>query len=88
MINSKALGISAGIVAAVTFVICGVMVAIAPGSTSAILGWVLHVDMSTMARPISVVSLVGGTILFGLFIGVCVGLVSALYNRFASPVPA
>ncbi len=87
-VNSRALGTSAGLVAAGTFVICGVLVAIVPGATSAFLGWVLHIDFSAMARPISVASFFGGLILFSAFVGICVGMVSALYNRFTNAVLA
>lgn len=87
-VNSMALGTSAGLVAAGTFVICGVFVALVPGETSAFLGWVLHVDLSTMARPMSVVSFFGGLILFSAFVGVCIGFVSALYNRITRATPA
>ncbi len=86
-INAKALGTSAGLIAAATFVICGVFVALVPGTTSAFLGWVLHIDFSAMARPISVASFFGGLVLFSAFVGICVGLVSALYNRITSAVP-
>jgi len=86
MINSRALGTSAGLIAAITFVICGVLVALAPGTTSAFFGWVLHIDLSSMARPISVASFIGGLILFSAFVGLCVGLTSALYNRLTSRV--
>lgn len=81
-VDSKALGASAGLIAAATFVICGVLVAIAPGATSAFFGWVLHIDLSAMARPITIASFFGGLILFSAFVGVCVGLTAKLYNRF------
>ncbi len=87
-INSKVLGTSAGLVAAAPFVICGILVAIAPGTTSALLGWVFHIDLSTMARPISVASFFGGLVVFSVFVGLCVGFVSALYNRFTSAAAA
>ena len=88
MINSRALATSAGIVGATTFAICGALVAFAPGAVSVFFGWILHIDVSTMARPISVTSYVGGLVLFAAFVWLVVGLVSTLYNRFthANPV--
>ncbi len=88
MINSRALATSAGIVVATTFAICGAFVFVAPGAVSSFFGWVLHIDLSTMARPISVASFAGGLVLFGGFVWVVVALVSILYNRITEPSPA
>lgn len=82
-INSKALGAASAIVAGVTFLLCAAAVAIAPGSTSAFLGWVLHVDLSAMARHITLASFGGGLILFNAFVGICAALTGELYNRLA-----
>ncbi|HKY96478.1 MAG TPA: DUF5676 family membrane protein [Gemmatimonadaceae bacterium] len=81
-INSRALGLASGLVAAATFVVCGLMVAVAPGATSSFLGWVLHIDFSTMARPISVSNFAGGLVVFSAFVGLCIAAAAALYNRF------
>ena len=85
MINSRALASSAGIVVTATFAICGAFVAFAPGAVSSFFGWVLHIDLSTMARPISVASYAGGLVLFAAFVWLVVALVSTLYNRFTEP---
>ena len=82
-VQSKALGMAAGLVAGATFLICALAVVVSPGSTMAFLGWVLHIDLSTMARPITAASFCGGLILFSAFIGVCAMLTGQLYNRFA-----
>ena len=84
MINSRALATSAGIVGATTFALCGAFVAFAPGAVSSFFGWMLHIDLSTMARPISVTSYVGGLVLSGAFVWLVVGLVSILYNRLSA----
>lgn len=88
MINSRALATSAAIIMATTFAICGVFVAFAPGAVSSFFGWVLHIDLSAMARPISVGNYAGGVVLFAAFIWLVVALVSTLYNRFNKASPA
>ena len=88
MINSRALATSAGIVVATTFAICGAFVAFAPGAVSSFFGWVLHIDLSTMTRSVSLANYAGGLVLFGGFVWVVVALVSILYNRFTEPSPA
>ena len=87
MINSRALATSAGIVVATTFAICGAFVAFAPGAVTSLFGWILHIDISTMARPISLTSYVGGLVLFAAFVWLVVAGVSTLYNRFTQPSP-
>ncbi len=82
MINSRALATSSTIVVATAFAICGALVALAPGAVSAFAGWVLHIDLSTIARPISLANYAGGLALFAAFIWVVVALVATLYNRF------
>jgi len=88
MINSRALASSAGIVATAGFAICGAFVAFAPGAVSSFFGWVLHIDLSTMARPISLASYSSGLVVFAAFVWLVVALVSTLYNRFTEPSPA
>lgn len=83
-INTRALGFATGLVAASTFVVCGLFVALAPGTTSSFLSWVFHIDLTSLARPISVASFIGGLVLFSLFIGVCVAAAAWLYNKFTS----
>ena len=87
MISSRALATSAGIVAAATFAICGAFVAFVPGAVSSFFGWILHIDLSTVARPISVASYAGGLVLFATFVWLVVAVVSALYNRFTEARP-
>ena len=83
-INTRALACASGLVAAATFVICGLFVAVAPGTTSAFFGWVFHIDLSGMARSISVSSFIGGLVVFSVFVAACVGTAAWLYNRFTS----
>ena len=83
MINSRALAASAGLVAATTFAICGAFVAFAPGAVSLAFGWIMHIDVSTMARPITFSSYAGGLVIFSAFVWLVVWLISRLYNRFA-----
>jgi hypothetical protein len=82
-INIRALGLASGVIAAATFVVCGLLVAVAPSATMSAFGWVLHVDLSGIARPIYVSNFIGGLIMFSAFVGICIAAVGWLYNRFA-----
>ena len=83
-INARVLGFASALVAAITFVVCGLFVAVAPGTTSAFFSWVFHIDLSGMARPISVASFIGGLVVFSVFVGLCVAAAASLYNRLTS----
>lgn len=84
-IKSLSLGLSAGVVTAIAFGICGVFFAIAPGPTSAFVSWVMHVDVTGMTRPMSLPNLLAGIVLFGAYVGLLVGVTAALYNRLTTP---
>jgi len=84
-IKALALGLAAATITAIAFGLCGLFFAIAPGATSAFVSWVLHVDVSTMARPVSATNLLGGIVLFAAYVGLLVGVTAALYNRFTTP---
>jgi drug/metabolite transporter (DMT)-like permease len=84
-INTRALAFASGIVAAATFVVCGLMVAVAPGATSSFFGWVFHIDLSSLSRSISVSSFVGGLIVFSAIVGICVAAVAWMYNKLTVP---
>ena len=83
-IKALSLGLSTAVVVAIAFGICGIFFAVAPGPTSAFVSWVLHTDMTGMTRPIAFLDLVAGILLFSAYAGLLVGLIAALYNRFAS----
>lgn len=84
-IHSLSLGLSAGVITAIAFGICGVFFAVAPGPTSAFVSWVMHTDVTAMTRPLSLPNLLAGIVLFGAYVGVLVGVTAALYNRLTTP---
>ena len=79
-LDPKPFGIAAGVVAAATYVLCALLVAVAPGTTQATLSYVLHVDLTGLARPISLASFTVGLVVFGAFIGLCTFFTARLYN--------
>ena len=84
-IKSFPLGVSAAVVTAIAFGICGIFFAVAPGPTSAFMSWVMHIDVTTMTRPVSALNLFAGVVLFGAYVGLLVGSIAAVYNRFTAP---
>ena len=81
MLKAQSLGLAAAVVTAIAFAICGLFFAALPGPTGAVVGWVLHIDVTGMQRSISVPQLLIGLMLVGAYFGLIVGLIAALYNR-------
>ena len=79
-LDPKPFGIAGGLIAAATYVLCALFVAVAPGATQATLSYVLHVDLTELARPISVASFTVGLVVFGALIGLCAFFTARLYN--------
>ena len=80
-LKSSALGISAAIIAALAFGICGLFFALLPGPTAAFLSWVLHVDITGMTVRLSAGNLILGIGFFAAYVGLLVGLTASVYNR-------
>ena len=87
MVKTSKLALSVAAVAAVAFGICGLFVTFVPGPTLTFLSWVLHIDVTAVARPVSVPNLVGGVLLFAAYAGLIAGTIAAIYNRLARQSP-
>lgn len=70
-------------VMAVAYVICFVFVAVAPGATTAVLGYVIHADLSALARPVGLGDFVAGLVFWTVFVGLCAAGIGWIYNRSA-----
>jgi hypothetical protein len=83
-LKPKALLLASGIVAALSYVICGFAVAVAPDPTARFFSYVFHIDLTSLSRSISWGSLFGGIISFSIATAVLVGLTAWAYNRLVS----
>ena len=84
-IDAKAFGLAAGAVASILFTVCALAVALAPAPTTAVLGGLIHLDLSNIARPLTWASFVGGVVGWSVGTAATFAVVAALYNRFALP---
>ena len=80
-LDSKALGIAAGIVAVALFVICWIAVALVPDFTAAVGSFLFHADLSGFTRSLSWANFIGGLIGWGVGTAIVFSLIAALYNR-------
>ena len=83
MTNIRALTITGALMAAVTYVICAVFVALAPGLATGLGSDIVHVNLSGVGREVTW----GGALRGGLFFTAFVALVCAasgwLYKRLS-----
>lgn len=87
-LDSRAFGLSAGIVAAVLFTLCAAAVTLLPGATSAFFSYIMHVDVTQLTMPITWGSFFGGLLVWAIGVGVVFGGAAVLYNRLANHVEA
>jgi hypothetical protein len=80
-LNTRAFAIAAGATAAVLFTICALAVAIAPGPTTAFFGYLVHADLSTLPRTLTVASFIAGLIGWTVGTALSFGFAATIYNR-------
>lgn len=71
---------SAGIVTAAAFTICAFFIAVAPQATAAFIGYLLHIDLSGLTRPITWASYVAGVLAVGVWTALWAAAAAKLYN--------
>ncbi len=82
-LNVWAFARAVGLVAAVVFTICAFIVAIAPETTAAFIGYLLHINLDNLTRPISWPSYLAGLVGVSLVTALSASAVVWFYNRLA-----
>ena len=80
-LDARKFGIAIGITAGALFALCALAVAVAPGSATAFFGYLVHMDLSSLPRTLTIGSFIGGTIAWAIGTALAFGFVAALYNR-------
>lgn len=83
-LNVWAFGVAIGIVIAAAFTICAFFVAVAPEATADFIGYLLHINLSGLARPINWASYVPGVLGVGIWTGLWAAAVAQFYNLLIS----
>jgi 2TM family of unknown function (DUF5676) len=83
-LNVWAFGVAIGIVIAAAFSICAFFVAIAPEATADFIGYLLHINLSGLTRPINWGSYFAGVLGIGLWTALWAAVAAQLYNFFVS----
>jgi hypothetical protein len=82
--NTNALFWAVVTVSAASYIVCAAFVAVAPGASSQFFGWVMHMDLSSLARPITWGSFFGGMICYSLVLGGLAWASAWAYNRLVA----
>jgi hypothetical protein len=83
-LNVRALSFASGIVAAASFVVCALAVALDPGLASRFFSFVFHIDLTGLSRTITWATFFGGMLLFSVGVAIFVGLTAWCYNRLSA----
>ena len=79
-LNIWGFGIAVGAVVAVAFTICAFFVAVAPEATAEFIGYLLHINLSGLTRPITWSSYFAGVLGIGIWTGLWAAVAASLYN--------
>lgn len=82
-LQSRAFGLAAGITAGALYSLCALLVAVNPGGATALFGFVMHLDVTWVARPLTFAGYFGGVVFWGVLVGLTFALSAWLYNRLA-----
>ena len=79
-LNMKAFALAASIMAALSFTICAILVAIVPQLATAVLSDVVHLDLSGLSRSLTWSNYIVGLLFWTVLTGVVFGSVVQMYN--------
>jgi hypothetical protein len=80
-LNAGAIFWAVGFVSSASYVVCAASVVVAPGATTEFVGWVMHIDLSSLSRNIKWSSFFGGVVCFSLVMAVVAWASARAYNR-------
>jgi hypothetical protein len=86
-LNPSAFGLAAGLTAAAVSAVCALFVALAPHTAMALLSNVVHADLTSLARNVTVGNFFGGILFWGIGTGLVFAFAGWLYNRLSITTP-
>lgn len=85
-LDTRALATAAALTTAAVYTVCSLFVALAPGSATAFFSYALHLDLTSLSRPLTWGSYFTGLLCLSILVALVGGTLGALYNRFAAAV--
>ena len=82
-LDACAFGLAAGTVAAILYLVCGVAVLVAPGPTTTLASYIIHMDLSTMPRLVTAWGFLVGLAFWTFGTAGVFAAVAGVYNQLA-----
>ena len=79
-LDVRGFSIAIGAVIVAAFSVCAFFVAIAPEPTAALLGYLLHINLSGLTRTLTWPSYLAGVLTVGIWTGLWAAVAAELYN--------
>jgi hypothetical protein len=86
-LDVRKFGVAAGTVAAGLSALCAGALALAPGATRKLVGYLIHADLSGLTPEVTWTSFFISVVGWGLIAGVAFAVAAGLYNRSLGPAP-
>ena len=83
-LNVRGFSVAIGTVIAAAFSVCAFFVAIAPDATAAFIGYLLHINLSGLTRPLTWPSYFAGVLAMGIWTGLWAAVAATIYNSLTS----
>jgi hydrogenase/urease accessory protein HupE len=83
-LNVWPFGFAVGIAVAAAFTICAFFVAVAPEATAAFIGYLLHIDLSGLTRPVTWANYFAGLLAIGIWAALLAAVAAGIYNSMIS----
>ena len=83
-LNARAFGLASGTASAAVSAICALALKIAPDGVLALLGYLIHADVSGLTPAVSWTSFFASVTGWGVFAGLTFSAVAVLYNQLSS----
>ena len=80
-LNARSLFTAVATITGVVYTICFLSIALAPNATVAFFSYILHIDLTNIARPLSWGSFIVGLLFWSLGTGLYTAQVARFYNN-------
>ena len=81
-LNVREFALAVGVVVAAAFSVCAFFVAVAPETTAAFLGYLLHIKLTGLTQAITWQSFFAGVLFVGVWAALWAAVAAELYNLF------
>lgn len=83
-LNTRSLSIATAIITGIVYSICVLFIALAPHATMDFFSYILHINLTSLARVVSWGSFIAGLLFWSLGPAIYAALVARLYNSLAT----